>query len=148
MQYIPYTPKHFLVCVCLCVYTCDKRLRAMDRLPRSVCFALFVSSSAWHTQGTQDNRHMHTYYKHSYSALNTGCKWNKGYRLPLRSVLLQERNCLKHVFNVHNYRCKICCLVTHYIALLHHPRLYLGVYMGALSPVKGTWLPLWVPCPP
>ena len=37
--------------------------------------------------------------------------------------------------------------VTHYIGLLHHPRLYLGVYMGALSPVKETWLPPWAPCP-
>ena len=58
-----------------------------------------------------------------------------------------------HLCYIHSYRCKICCLgmsedVTHYIGLLHHPWLYLSVYIGALSPVKGTWLPLWAPCLP
>ena len=67
--------------------------------------------------------------------------------------MLQGKIAWIHLCYIHNYRCKICCLdmsedVTHYIGLLHHPWLYLSVYMGALSPVKGMWLPLWVPCPP
>ena len=135
----------FLVCnrMCICMSmrdTCDNRLRAMDRLPWSVCFAL-IWACQHGTQETQDNVHVIWRYllttqywlqmKERIQAVFSFCA-------AAGKIAWNAEN--MHVTCMHNYRYKISCLdmsknVTHYI---HHPQLYLNAYKGTHSPMKGT----------